>query len=81
MIFYTLLLSHQFLCPIFFIIQNSHFLVNFIFPLYKLLYMILGKYETKKRLGKGAFGDVLLAQDKNKNLFAVKMISLRSFAG
>jgi serine/threonine protein kinase len=43
--------------------------------------MILGKYETKKRLGKGAFGDVFLAQDKNKNLFAVKMISLRSFAG
>jgi hypothetical protein len=43
--------------------------------------MILGKYETKKRLGKGAFGDVVLAQDKNKNLFAIKMIALKSFAG
>ena len=41
--------------------------------------MILGKYETKKRLGKGAFGDVILAEDKNKNQYAIKMISFKSF--
>jgi len=43
--------------------------------------MILGKYETKKRLGKGAFGDVVLAEDKSKIQYAIKMISYKSFAG
>jgi hypothetical protein len=26
---------------------------------------ILGKYKNKKRLGKGAYGDVLLVEDSN----------------
>jgi hypothetical protein len=27
--------------------------------------VILGKYKNKKRLGKGAYGDVLLVEDNN----------------
>jgi serine/threonine protein kinase len=40
--------------------------------------VILGKYKNKKRLGKGAYGDVLLVEDPNGQEFAIKMISKRS---
>jgi serine/threonine protein kinase len=40
--------------------------------------VILGKYKNKKRLGKGAYGDVLLVEDSNGQEFAIKMISKRS---
>lgn len=43
--------------------------------------MILGKYEIIKRLGKGAFGEVVLAEDKAKQKYAIKMISLKNFVG
>lgn len=43
--------------------------------------MLLDKYEIIKRLGKGAFGDVVLAEDKEKNKYAIKMIALKSFEG
>ena len=37
--------------------------------------MILGKYKNKKKLGKGAYGNVLLVQDLNGKEVAIKMIS------
>jgi serine/threonine protein kinase len=43
--------------------------------------MILGKYEILKRLGKGAFGEVVLVEDKDKKKYAVKMIPFKSFSG
>lgn len=43
--------------------------------------MILGKYESIKRLGKGAFGEVVLAEDKAKNKYAIKIIPFKSFVG
>lgn len=36
--------------------------------------VFLGKYKNKKRLGKGAFGDVVLVEDADGNEFALKMI-------
>ena len=37
--------------------------------------MILGKYKNKKKLGKGAYGDVLLVEDPEGKEVAIKMIS------
>lgn len=37
--------------------------------------MLLQKYKNKKKLGKGAYGDVLLVEDLNGKEYAVKMIS------
>lgn len=37
--------------------------------------MLLQKYKNKKKLGKGAYGDVLLVEDPNGKEYAVKMIS------
>lgn len=37
--------------------------------------IILQKYKNKRRLGKGAYGDVLLVEDLNGKEFAIKMIS------
>ena len=34
----------------------------------------LRKYLNKKKLGKGAFGDVYLVEDENEDLFALKII-------
>ena len=36
---------------------------------------ILGKYKHVRKLGKGAYGDVLLVQDKSGTQYAIKMIS------
>lgn len=41
--------------------------------------MILGKYKNKRRLGKGAYGDVLLVEDPNGKEVAIKMISKKIF--
>lgn len=40
--------------------------------------IILEKYKNKRRLGKGAYGDVLLVEDPNGKQFAIKMISKKS---
>lgn len=37
--------------------------------------LILGKYKNIKRLGKGAFGDVLLVKDEHEEEFAIKLIN------
>lgn len=37
--------------------------------------LILGRYKSQKRLGKGAYGDVLLAEDEKGNQLAIKMIN------
>lgn len=37
--------------------------------------VFLGKYKNKKRLGKGAFGDVLLVEDEDGKEVALKMIT------
>lgn len=37
--------------------------------------VILGKYKNKRKLGKGAYGDVLLVEDPNGKEIALKMIS------
>ena len=37
--------------------------------------LILGKYKNKRRLGKGAYGDVLLVEDPEGNEVAIKMIT------
>lgn len=37
--------------------------------------IILGKYKNKRRLGKGAYGDVLLVEDPEGKEFALKIIS------
>lgn len=39
--------------------------------------MFLDKYRNKKRLGKGAYGDVYLVEDEQNNLFALKLISVK----
>lgn len=39
--------------------------------------MFLNKYKNKRRLGKGAYGDVYLVEDENAQLFALKLISVR----
>lgn len=40
--------------------------------------LILGKYKNKKKLGKGAYGEVLLVEDPLGNSYALKLISLKS---
>ena len=37
--------------------------------------LILQKYKTKRKLGKGAYGDVLLVEDPDGKELAIKMIS------
>lgn len=37
--------------------------------------LILGKYKSKRKLGKGAYGDVLLAEDPDGKQIAIKMIN------
>ena len=37
--------------------------------------VILGKYKNKRKLGKGAYGDVLLVEDPDGSEWAIKMIS------
>lgn len=39
--------------------------------------MFLNKYKNKRRLGKGAYGDVYLVEDDNGQLYALKLISVR----
>jgi protein-serine/threonine kinase len=39
--------------------------------------MFLGKYATKKRLGRGALGDVFLVEDDNGKLYALKLIQVK----
>ena len=39
--------------------------------------LILGKYQIKRRLGKGPYGDVYLVEDPDGNEVAIKMISKR----
>ena len=38
--------------------------------------MFLGKYKSKKRLGRGGFGEVMLVADEQDTLYALKMISV-----
>ena len=40
-----------------------------------------GEYKNKKKLGKGAFGDVFLVEDGNKELFALKVIDKKKMSG
>jgi serine/threonine protein kinase len=39
--------------------------------------MFLDKYQNKKRLGKGAYGDVYLVEDKKGSIYALKLISVK----
>lgn len=39
--------------------------------------MFLEKYKNKRRLGKGAYGDVYLVEDEKGSLFALKLISVK----
>jgi serine/threonine protein kinase len=39
--------------------------------------MFLNKYKNKRRLGKGAYGDVYLVEDEKAELLALKLISVR----
>jgi serine/threonine protein kinase len=39
--------------------------------------MFLEKYKNKRRLGKGAYGDVYLVEDEKGTLYALKLISVR----
>ena len=39
--------------------------------------MFLNKYQNKRRLGKGAYGDVHLVEDDNGEQFALKLIEVR----
>jgi len=47
--------------------------------LYKYLnqLMFLNKYKNKKRLGKGAYGDVYLVEDEKGTQLALKLISVK----
>jgi serine/threonine protein kinase len=40
--------------------------------------MILGKYKNKKKLGKGAYGEVLLVEDNKGQQYALKLITMKS---
>ena len=37
--------------------------------------MIVGKYEIKKKLGDGSYGEVVLAKDQNSQIVAIKAIN------
>jgi serine/threonine protein kinase len=39
--------------------------------------MFLEKYKNKKRLGKGAYGDVYLVEDEKGTLYALKLIAVK----
>ena len=39
--------------------------------------MYLNKYTSKKKLGKGAYGDVHLVEDENGKEYALKIMSLK----
>ena len=39
--------------------------------------MFLDKYKNKKRLGKGAYGDVYLVEDEQGTLYALKLIAVK----
>jgi serine/threonine protein kinase len=41
----------------------------------------LGEYSNKKKLGKGAFGDVFLVENKKGELFALKVIDKQKMSG
>ena len=38
--------------------------------------MFLNKYTNKKKLGKGAYGDVFLVEDENGKEYALKLMSV-----
>ncbi len=40
--------------------------------------MILDKYKQRRRLGKGAYGEVLLVENKDGEQFAIKLITMKS---
>lgn len=40
--------------------------------------MILNKYRSKRKLGKGAYGEVLLVEDKNGEQYALKLIAMKN---
>lgn len=39
--------------------------------------MFLEKYRNKRRLGKGAYGDVYLVEDEKGAAYALKLISVK----
>ncbi len=39
--------------------------------------MFLEKYKNKKKLGKGAYGDVYLVEDLKGTLYALKLMSVK----
>lgn len=41
----------------------------------------MNKYINKRKLGKGAFGDVFLVQDPDEQLFALKVIDRQKLTG
>jgi serine/threonine protein kinase len=43
--------------------------------------IFLEKYVNKKKLGKGAFGDVFLVEDPSQQLFALKVIDKKKLEG
>jgi serine/threonine protein kinase len=43
--------------------------------------MYLSKYVSKKKLGKGAYGDVYLVEDEKGEKYALKLIALTKFEG
>ena len=40
--------------------------------------LILDRFKNKRKLGKGAYGEVLLVEDKDEKLYAMKLISMKS---
>ena len=44
-------------------------------------HVFLNKYTNKKKLGKGAFGDVYLVEDQAGDLYALKMIEKSKLEG
>lgn len=43
--------------------------------------IFMDKYTNKKKLGKGAYGDVFLVEDPSKELFALKVIDKKKLEG
>ena len=43
--------------------------------------VFMGKYTNKKKLGKGAYGDVFLVTDPQGELFALKVIDKKKLEG